>query len=367
MANAGEIYASIDHSARHMLKIVNSILDFTHLSRNASELRQEIYNVGHLVNNCIRSVVTKTEVNRIEVANGDVEMELTPFGPKEQYRCAGAAIHRVLVNLINNALQYGGDGQVVITFGGKDYKEERWLFISVRDYGPGIPSEFREKIFEPFSHVSESMNHQHEGLGLGLAFCEKLARLSHGRVYYNKPKDGDGAVFCFEVPIHKVHSPWGHSIQDRSRIRSFRRKSFEIPRVLLVENNFQSGQYLKDLIHAQGIDVDNATNGVEAISMFEQNSYDLVLLDLELPIMDGVEAASKIRKFEKESHPTPIIGMTTYSFEQGMSEQQKAAFSDFMKNPISPEQLREICHQWIGRAPFLPERKHDEYENDAGK
>jgi len=342
------MYQSMEYSAKHMLEIVDSILDFTHLSRNARDLRKEIYDIEQLVDACISDFSTEIGNHRITVMNGEFSLGLNPFGKKEQYRCPGAAVQRVMTHLLKNAMKYGEQSRINLDYGWFLENSERWLKIRVKDHGPGIEPQFRDKVFEPFAQVNNSSNHSNEGLGLGLAICKKLASLSKGRIYYDESHSGPGASFCFEIPIRKINKPWGRSLEDRTRVGHYKREGSGVPRVLLVEDNFHSMQYLNELLLDMGLVLDQATNGVEAVRLFEQRAYDLVLMTLDLPVMRGEDAVKKMRQFEGQSMTTPIVGLSTNIMDKHGEECSQAGFSDFALCPISPEQLRILCEQWIG-------------------
>jgi CheY-like chemotaxis protein len=262
---------------------------------------------------------------------------------------------QVLTNLVNNAIKFTAeDGMVEVRIDLEQESESACVLqFSVRDSGIGIPADKVGTLFRKFSQVDSSNTRNYGGTGLGLAICKELTEMMGGEIQVESV-EGKGAAFIFTLPFKKAEnggvaslppakgndqgvSAGGSPVLCPARTHSVPNGSLT-PRILMVEDNTTNQQVLLAMLLHQGFMADLAANGQEAVDVFKTRRYDLVFMDIQMPLMDGLQATRRIREAEAASggFPVPIIAMTALAMAGDREKCIAAGMNDYLTKPLSP-------------------------------
>ena len=336
---------SIISSAKDLLKIVNEILDFSKLEAGRMHVEKVNFDLAHLV---------KRQVGLMSVLanekNLKVETWIDPTLPKI-LSGDSVKIGQVLLNLLNNAVKFTDFGQIsvraeVVSSDSMNCEVK----VSVRDSGIGINEEQQSLLFEPFAQADQSTARKYGGTGLGLSICKRYIELMGGQVGLESQLR-KGSLFWFKVPLAKVKES---DIED---------KYFEISqpeqtkslRVLLAEDNAMNQAIAISMMSALGYTSSLAKNGKEAVELFKTHHFDLILMDQNMPVMDGLEASRAIRELEKGSGKrTPIIAFTATVAQEEQRQQYADLMDGFILKPVTLEALSKALQEWENRLANQP-------------
>ncbi|GAB4328316.1 MAG: hypothetical protein Kow00127_20960 [Bacteroidales bacterium] len=248
-------------------------------------------------------------------------------------------LKQVLSNLIDNAIKFTNEGYVEFgcSYSGEDNQKIKFY---VKDTGIGIPKEKQKIIFKRFRQVEESYTRHFRGTGLGLSISQKLVEMLGGEIYLES-EPGRGTTFWFELPAHTADEPKEEIKRDSGEVTV----DWKGKKVLIVEDSLSNFQLLESYLAGTGIEIVHATTGNEAVEKFENNgSFDLVLMDIQLPEMDGLEATRIIREKDTE---TPVIAQTAYAFEEESRKMRQAGCNEILVKPILKKDLILTVDKYI--------------------
>ena len=249
------------------------------------------------------------------------------------------ALSQVLLNLVGNAAKITKQGFVRLSAELLEDGGKLMLQVRVADSGQGIPQRSISKVFDRFVQADERRGSVHEGSGLGLAICRELCALHGGSITATSAL-GQGSTFTFKFEVERAEIP------NRSEEESDP-KSIRGIRVLCAEDNPVNLLYLQRLLTTWGVEYKSAGNGSEALAMWEQEPWDVVLMDVQMPVMNGFEATRAIREQERKGNKrTSIVGITAFAFEKDEEEGMKAGMDAYLKKPYLPKELLEVLLQW---------------------
>ena len=249
------------------------------------------------------------------------------------------ALSQVLLNLVGNAAKFTKQGFVRLSAELLEDGGKLMLQVRVADSGQGIPQRSISKVFDRFVQADERRGSVHEGSGLGLAICRELCALHGGSITATSAL-GQGSTFTFKFEVERAEIP------NRSEEESDP-KSIRGIRVLCAEDNPVNLLYLQRLLTTWGVEYKSAGNGSEALAMWEQEPWDVVLMDVQMPVMNGFEATRAIREQERKGNKrTSIVGITAFAFEKDEEEGMRAGMDAYLKKPYLPKELLEVLLQW---------------------
>lgn len=320
----------IEFSAETLVNLVNDILDFSKIEAGKLELDLDDFQLDHLLSNINGLFLEKAKEKGIEISY-NIEKNIPDFLYSDQIR-----IRQILINLINNAVKFTETGSVkllvkLIEFSGDQFK----LKFEVKDTGIGISAENQKKLFSAFTQSDASFTRKFGGTGLGLAISKKLAELMGGEIGVESELK-KGSNFWFTIWTKE-----GNEVQIKpqdSKICSNQNLN-----ILLAEDNKVNVMVAKQIIENVGHQVMVAENGMEAVELFQNHTFDIILMDIMMPEMDGLEATWIIRQMEREKklHPTPIIALTANVVKEDQQKYISAGMNDFLSKPIKPDLLIE--------------------------
>ena len=330
----------LHHSGEVMLHVIDDILDFSRLEAQQIELEQNEFNLEQLSHKVVSIFYHQAEAKQINI------VEEYSDQTKQLFSGDSGRIRQVMMNLISNALKFTERGQLKITLSITPLQDDKKnIRFEVQDSGIGIAEDKIENLFESFVQADSSISRKYGGSGLGLAICKGLIKMMGGQIGAQSQL-GEGSVFWFEIPLKLISD----SINDQN-IRSSAGKLPEQDieeinlNVLVAEDVITNQLVARSIIERFGHKVDIAENGLEAIEALENKSYDVVFMDIQMPVMDGLSATKNIRKMKTHINAVPIIAMTANASQSDKKECFEAGMNDFISKPIDPEKLKSALLQ----------------------
>ncbi|HMO46057.1 MAG TPA: ATP-binding protein [Rubrivivax sp.] len=330
-------------SADHLLTILNDVLDMSLLESGRLALTEEPVELRGLLREVEALMRPQAQLKSLAL-----HIDAAP-GVPEKVRADRTRVKQILFNLLNNAVKFSDRGVVVLDLHRSAAGDGREVLdFVVTDTGIGMDEATLQRLFKRFSQGDESRSRRHGGTGLGLEISRSLARLMGGDVTV-KSVPGEGSSFSFRMPLHVVEpapqAPAGapQPIEAAGGMGSLR--------VLVAEDHPVNRQYMAALLEGMGHQPFFAGNGLEAVQAIREQRFDLVLMDLHMPLLDGVGATLSIRALPDGPAATvPIIALTADAFTQTRERCLMAGMNDFLAKPVSPERLSAMLRRLFGCA-----------------
>jgi PAS domain S-box-containing protein len=327
-----QLLSLLHSSAGHLLNLVNDILDFSKIESGKILLEEKEFNIRELVNSIIYSQGVKAEEKGLTI-HSLIDNTLPAMLIGDPVK-----LTQVITNLVSNAVKFTTKGSVTIKLLIKEKTPGMVSIVfSVSDTGIGIPKEKQELIFEEFNQGGYEINQKYGGTGLGLAISRKLLDL-YGSKLTVASEPNVGSVFSFLVNLRISKQTLQASIVDHENVAQS--DSLKGVKLLIAEDNEVNVLVLKQFLTKWGADFERVENGYQAVEKVQKTEYDLVLMDLQMPQMDGYEASRRIRKLAGEKYTTlPIIALSAFSKEEVVQELMAAGMNDFVGKPFEPKDL----------------------------
>ena len=337
----------INKSANLLLTIIGDILDFSKIEAGDVSLEWKATNLYPFI-------VDIMELMFLSAQNRKVSLKLDYSEDlHEAYRLDQMRVKQVLINLISNAVKFAPNGDVHVRVFKVGYKGSKDMVrFEVVDNGIGIPQDKQESIFEHFTQADISTTRKYGGTGLGLAISRRLVHVMHGDIGVVS-KEGKGATFWFELPLRSVGVDEVEKLQSGSNPanESMRRDEIEKPHALVVEDSEFSQLFIQKALKKLGYTLDIATDGESALEMYEDNNYNIILMDCMMPRMDGYETTRHIRESEEDSHQhVPIIALTANAMEGDREKCIDSGMDDYITKPMSMKTIRRTLAKYIKTA-----------------
>jgi TMAO reductase system sensor TorS len=360
------------NSAQSLLGIINDILDFSKIEAGKLDLES----IELELNELIEQVVSLLQ-NAAQKRGLKLDYKMQPAVPTV-IRGDPIRLRQVLTNLVSNAVKFTQQGAVAVEICTRQTPlGESELLFMVRDTGMGMTQAQMQHLFEPFAQADTSTTRQYGGTGLGLAICKRLVALMEGRIGV-KSAPGQGSVFWFTVPLRRAvqADPASRSEPDRRQsplllgVDQTSNPDLEllppphrdppIPllgKVLLVEDNPVNQRVVQKMLEKLGLQPVTANDGIEALAALKRDSFDLVLMDCQMPRLDGYAATEAIRERERESGLTrlPIVALTANVLAGDREHCLAVGMDDYLSKPVKPSALANKLRQWLPmQAVFEP-------------
>lgn len=339
----------IKESGNHLLNIINTILDYTRFDRGLGNVTLSTINYRSVCDECL-SVFKNTAGAKPVVFTSEHEVaEALNVAETFIIQTDKTKFKQVVLNLLSNASKFTDQGFIrlktsLIPVSDGEYK----LTVRVEDSGIGIEPEKQEMIFEPFLQGDLSLSRKYEGLGLGLSICRKIAQLLGGSIHCTS-EVGVGSCFVFEIPVVIVSNPASgekHS-ETSEHANSSKRNSRSSDRVLVIDDDYLNRKIATSMLTRMGYEVDVAEDGENGVEMALKYPYKAILMDIQMPRMNGYEASQRIRS-DSGLKATPIIAVTAHSMNFETSKGPSSGMDGYIGKPYSFQQLHdklsELCY-----------------------
>ena len=323
-------YVQISRSAgESLLEIINDILDLSKIEAGRTELEAIDFHLPSMLD----SVVSILSVRAAE-QNTRLSINIKK-GVPEGISCDPTRLRQILINLVGNGLKFTKNGTVEISVA---LDSQQKLLFAIKDSGIGIPKDKQELVFESFTQADSVTTRKYGGTGLGLTICQKLTALMNGKIWL-KSTPGLGSTFfftCSFLPAQSNPLPVTEKTPPTNIC-----KILPKAHILLVDDNEDNRNLLCLYLQDTPFTYETVTNGKEAVEMFKTSAFDLICMDIEMPIMDGYEASRQIRQWEQDHNlpATPIIALTAHAFVRFKKKCMAAGCSDYLTKPVRRDTL----------------------------
>ena len=326
-------------SGRHLLALINDILDFSRIEAGRIDLEEIDFDVTEVLAQ-VRSLLAPLAVE----CGLDLCFE-TDERAAHRVRGDPTRVRQVLINLVGNGIKFTKAGGVTVAASHRAMADGRERFhFEVRDTGIGIPEEKRKTLFDPFSQANSSTTRRYGGSGLGLAISRRLVEAMEGEIGVESV-EGIGSRFWFEIPLTVSAA----AVPREAQAPPFR----DLPprRVLLVEDVEVNKMVVADMLRAHGHDVVTAANGQEAVELAAREAFDVILMDVQMPVMDGIEATARIRRLPAPACDVPVFALSANALAEDLARYKAAGMNGALTKPIEWPKLFEVLAQHGGAGP----------------
>ncbi|HQV14464.1 MAG TPA: PAS domain S-box protein [Denitromonas sp.] len=334
---------TVDKASKHLLALIDDILDLSKIEAERLTLEQTHFQLGAVFSNLL---------NLIEQRAREKGLQLTIDLPGELSAQAviGDALRlgQVLLNLSSNAIKFTHQGSITIRVRAvTEHADALSLRVDVIDTGIGIDQDTQKHLFTAFEQADNSMTRKYGGTGLGLAISKRLLKLMGGEIKVESTP-GHGSTFWFTVSLPKCFSAPQATAEDLLLSEQQLKASHAGARILLVEDEPVNREITLGLLEDTGLLVDIAEDGLEALALSQHSRYDLILMDMQMPRMNGLDATRAIRA-NALNLDTPILAMTANAFNENRQACLNAGMDAFLSKPVDPAVLFETISRWLGR------------------
>ena len=328
----------IRSSGNTLLNIINDILDFSKIESGNLELEYHPTNIHEILSEAsgiYTELLGSKKINFIKPS--DDSMPACIMG--DQVR-----LKQVLFNLLSNAIKFTPEGGT-ITLDTKYNEQKKSIYIAVIDTGIGIPQSKLEHIFESFCQEDTSTTRKYGGTGLGLSIASSLVKKMGGELKV-KSKVKKGSTFYFEIPVEECSQ---NDLEKNMNDQTIQNEQFE-GHILIVEDNKTNQMLLSMMLDDLGLSYDVANDGIEALKYFTQNKYDIILMDENMPNLNGIEASNQIRliEYDNQDEPTPIVAVTANALAEDRQRFLDAGMDDYISKPYSEEDIVKVLKKYLG-------------------
>jgi signal transduction histidine kinase/CheY-like chemotaxis protein len=324
---------SIESSGKALLEIINDILDFSKIESGKLDLEFLPFSIRKYQNELMALFFQKLQEKSLEL-----KFYFDPAIP-EKVMIDSTRLRQVLINLIGNSIKFTSQGGKIIVRVQTMQNDPLKILFKIWDNGIGIPKEKMKNLFFPFEQLDSSITRKFGGTGLGLAISKKLIELMNGKIEVHSIESQET-----EFSFYLVVEPLKEFCEMDGKVAIETSKEYKINsaiRILVVDDNLINQKLALKLISKLGLKVDQALNGLEAVEKAKSFQYDLIFMDMQMPIMDGISATKEILDFNLNKKPY-IVAMTANAFQEDMEICQKVGMKDFLSKPIIPDKLYSI-------------------------
>jgi PAS domain S-box-containing protein len=350
----------IGRSGEHLLSLINDVLDMSKIEAGRIDLSPTTFNVSKLLEDL-------AAMFRLRAGTKGLRFEMTVGGESVPYIAADEGkIRQVLINLLGNAVKFTELGSISLHVRLEERNEDQsrgelWFCAQVKDTGPGIADEGRKRLFEPFSQVRRGPDSL-KGTGLGLAISRKYAQLMGGDIAVSS-EPGVGSIFTFEIPIGRGDAAVALKKTPSRRVVAIQ-KGQEMAQVLIVDDNVENRDWLQKLLTSVGFSVRTAENGEAALRTWAEWEPQLILMDVHMPVMDGLEATRRIRTTPRLRQPK-IVALTASAMNHDRQSAVESGADDFVAKPCREDELLETMRSLLSITYQYQDLDEDNRETGA--
>jgi CheY-like chemotaxis protein len=334
----------VDQASKHLLSVINDILDISKIEAERLQLEQTNFNFGEVLENIVNLIG-----HRVTEKGVKLRVDLAPEVARQPLRGDPLRLGQILLNFAGNAVKFTEQGSITIRARlAEESTTDVLIRFEVQDTGVGISAEDQQRLFTAFEQADSSMTRKYGGTGLGLAISMRLAHLMGGEAGVESTP-GQGSTFWFTARLGKAIgaepalAPNILSAEERLKVQ------YSKTRILLAEDEPINQEVSRGLLEDAGLEIDLAEDGVEAVALAQQNRYALILMDMQMPNLNGVDATRAIRALPGYAE-IPILAMTANAFDEDRQVCIEAGMNDHIGKPVDPDKLFETLLKWLERA-----------------
>ncbi len=319
----------LEFSAQSLVRIINDLLDFSSIEKGNFRLSREAFYTDELLQKTIAlfEIPARNKGIRLKYVNNT----------KSGYQLEGDPnrLQQIIINFITNSIKYSERGEITLQQDIVEQGDTEILYkFSVSDNGIGIPEEKLETIFTEFVQLEDTYTKSQQGLGLGLAIVKSLTQMMNGRIEV-KSRHGEGSTFSVTIPFRKINN--GSEILDSNLSRINR--TYKKLKILLAEDDIINIYFLETAFKHMGHETDMANNGVDVLHLLDKNSYDIIFMDIGMPVMNGIECITEIRN---RKIMTPAVAISGYTSESDVRNFINAGFNQVLSKPVEIGSLSSV-------------------------
>jgi len=334
---------AVQASANSLLVLLNDILDFSKIEAAKLELEPLDFDLHQLVVDHVTSLSLQTREKNLQIHQA-IAPEVPQFVRGDSRR-----LQQILTNLTSNALKFTATGEITIHVDlAASAAHTEQICFTVRDTGIGIPADKQAELFAPFTQVDASTTRQFGGSGLGLAIARQLTELMGGTIGV-RSQPGVGSAFWFTVALEPAREPSAASALQTALPSSQQPAVNGQARILLAEDNLINQQVALGLLKRLGLQAEVVANGHAVLAALAAKAYDLILMDIQMPGMDGLQATRQIRDpaSDVQRHDLPIIALTAHAMASDRDQCLQAGMDDYLAKPLDLGTLAKLLGQWL--------------------
>ncbi len=332
-----DLVETVHSSGDSFLRLVDAILDFSKIEAGSLKLEPQDFDLYEVVESSFEKVASLAKAKSLELSL--FFDEHTPT----KVRGDASRLRQIFNNLLDNAIKFTEHGEIKLTLVSRLLNDKRLeIYVMVQDTGVGIPIEHLENIFSSFNQVDTSITRRYGGAGLNLALCKQLTQLMDGTMWVTS-KVGEGSVFHFTVILQPLNLPTTIETPPVEEVSCFDKQKVKI---LLVEDNKTNQKVAQLILRRLGYQIEIADNGQLAIEAIEAKPYDIVLMDIQMPELDGLEATRRIHQRWPPGQRPYIVAMTAHALRGDREKCLAAGMDDYVAKPIRPEELAAALGRW---------------------
>jgi len=328
-----EIVDVLNISSRQLLDVVNNILNVAKIERGNIEVNSDVMSIDTIVdnisNNFQKIIQQKGLQFNVKIANNI---------PNQLYGDI-FKVEEIIKNILSNAIKFTEKGKIELRINTAKYENEKiFLKFEVEDTGIGIEPENLEKIFDDFVQIEHYLNKKYQGSGLGLSLAKKLIEILNGTITVKSEK-GKGSLFIFELPFKSGTTDFTNTLSEIESVNPMNKK-----RILIAEDNEVNIILLKNMLRNENHLFDYVEDGKTAVEKAVLEKYDLILMDIQMPVMNGMEATAEIKKYKND---IPIIAITAFALDYDKKVITEAGINDYLSKPFTKHQLIDAINKNI--------------------
>ena len=326
---------SVKTAGDNLLYIINDILDLSKIEAGIIQLDKEPFDLLLTVDKVFSILHLKAHQKKLSFKyHIHPEVATILIGDKNR-------LTQILINLLGNAIKFTSSGSVDLHINTAAHqKDHTRLTFKIVDTGIGIPEDKKDSIFDRFSQADEETSRNYGGTGLGLNISQQLIQRQGGKIWVES-REGEGSVFIFELPFKTAKS----NFKPLSKVHMVLPGGKKQGHILLCEDNELNQKLIKAILLEKGYTIDLAENGQKGIDLFKVNNYDLVLMDIQMPLMDGYEATQKIR--HELNSPVPVVALTANFLLMEKTKCLQIGMNDYLPKPFTKEDILNKVDQWV--------------------
>lgn len=336
-----DLVETIQTSGNSLLTIVNDILDYSKIESGKMELETNNFNFKSTIKDSIDLLKNLATAKNLELKY-TIDESIPEFLKGDSVR-----LRQILINLIGNAIKFTQKGFVALNVKTIEIKDsEVFLEFCIIDSGIGIPPEKIDLLFKSFSQLDTSTARKYGGSGLGLAICSKLVEMMHGKIWIeSKVNEGSKFYFTTSLKIGEAKQLTYEESLLTNKLPFSSKKETNDYKILLAEDNLINQRVATLLFKKAGYDIDTANNGLEVLARLNQNEYDFIFMDVQMPELDGVETTKKILGQNLLKYPR-IIAVTANAMVGDRELYLQAGMNDYLSKPLKVEDIKAIIGKW---------------------